>query len=123
MNKKYKKPKDLEKMAEQYFLEQETQNKPCSIAGISYYLGFTDKSQFLDLEKKEEFAPIINRIKLRMESQTIDMLTDKSYATTGVIFNLKCSFGYSDKVVNGKDDMADLMQKAKKLIDGVQEDE
>ena len=123
MNKKYKKPKDLEKMAEQYFLEQESQNKPCSIAGISYYLGFSDKSQFLDLEKIEEFAPAINRIKLRMESQAIDMLTDKSYATTGVIFNLKCSFGYSDKVVNGKDDMADLMQKAKKLIDGVQEDE
>ena len=71
MNKKYKKPKDLEKMAEQYFLEQETQNKPCSIAGISYYLGFTDKSEFLDLEKIEEFAPAINRIKLRMESQAI----------------------------------------------------
>ena len=117
MNKKYKKPKDIEKMAEQYFLEQESQNKPCSIAGISYYLGFSDKSQFLDLEKIEEFAPIINRIKLRMESQAIDMLTDKSYATTGVIFNLKCSFGYSDKASSSKDDMADLMQKAKKLIE------
>ena len=27
MNKKYKKPKDLEKMAESYFAEQEEQNK------------------------------------------------------------------------------------------------
>lgn len=123
MNKKYKKPKDLEKMAEQYFLEQEEQNKPCSIAGISYFLGFTDKNDFLELEKQEEFAPIINRIKLRMESQAIDMLTDKSYATTGVIFNLKCSFGYSDKAVNGKDDMAELMQKARKLIDGTEDNE
>ncbi len=123
MNKKYKTHKDLEKMAESYFAEQEEQNKPCSIAGISYYMGFADKSEFLELEKKPEFAPVINRIKLRMESQTIDMLTDKSYATTGVIFNLKCSFGYSDKVTTGKDDIAELMQNAKKVIDEAQQDE
>lgn len=123
MNRKYKKAKDLEKKAEEYFTIQEEQNKPCSIAGISYYMGFADKSEFLDLEKMAEFAPVINRIKLRMESQAIDMLTDKSYATTGVIFNLKCSFGYSDKQVAGKDDMAELMQNARKLIDEAQSDE
>lgn len=123
MNIKYKKAKDLEKKAEEYFATQEEQNKPCSIAGISYYMGFADKSEFLDLEKVAEFAPVINRIKLRMESQAIDMLTDKSYATTGVIFNLKCSFGYSDKQVAGKDDMAELMQNARKLIDEAQSDE
>lgn len=123
MNRKYKKAKDLEKKAEEYFAIQEEQNKPCSIAGISYYMGFADKSEFLDLEKMAEFAPVINRIKLRMESQAIDMLTDKSYATTGVIFNLKCSFGYSDKQVAGKDDMAELMQNARKLIDEAQRDE
>lgn len=123
MNRKYKKAKDLEKKAEEYFAIQEEQNKPCSIAGISYYMGFADKSEFLDLEKMAEFAPVINRIKLRMESQAIDMLTDKSYATTGVIFNLKCSFGYSDKQVAGKDDMAELMQNAGKLIDEAQSDE
>ena len=123
MNRKYKKAKDLEKKAEEYFAIQEEQNKPCSIAGISYYMGFADKSEFLDLEKIAEFAPVINRIKLRMESQAIDMLTDKSYATTGVIFNLKCSFGYSDKLVAGKDDMAEIMQNARKLIDEAQSDE
>lgn len=123
MNIKYKKAKDLEKKAEEYFTTQEEQNKPCSIAGISYYMGFADKSEFLDLEKVAEFAPVINRIKLRMESQAIDMLTDKSYATTGVIFNLKCSFGYSDKQTSGKDDMAELMQNARKLIDEAQIDE
>ena len=123
MNRKYKKAKDLEKKAEEYFAIQEEQNKPCSIAGISYYMGFADKSEFLDLEKIAEFAPVINRIKLRMESQAIDMLTDKSYATTGVIFNLKCSFGYSDKQVAGQDDMAELMQNARKLIDEAQSDE
>ncbi len=123
MNKIYKKPKDLEKMAEEYFRLQEAENKPCSIAGISYYLGFTDKQEFYDLEKKEEFAPAVNRIKLRMESQAIDMLTDKTYATTGVIFNLKCSFGYSDKQAAVKDDMAQLMQNARKLIDEASEDE
>ena len=123
MNRKYKKAKDLEKKAEEYFAIQEEQNKPCSIAGISYYMGFADKSEFLDLEKMAEFAPVINRIKLRMESQAIDMLTDKSYATTGVIFNLKCSFGYSDKQVAGKDDIAELMQNARKLIDEAQSDE
>lgn len=123
MNRKYKKAKDLEKKAEEYFAIQEEQNKPCSIAGISYYMGFADKSEFLDLEKMAEFAPVINRIKLKMESQAIDMLTDKSYATTGVIFNLKCSFGYSDKQVAGKDDMAELMQNARKLIDEAQSDE
>ena len=123
MNRKYKKAKDLEKKAEEYFAIQEEQNKPCSIAGISYYMGFADKSEFLDLEKMAEFAPVINRIKLRMESQAIDMLTDKSYATTGVIFNLKCSFGYSDKQVAGKDDMAELMQNARKFIDEAQSDE
>lgn len=123
MNNKYKKPKDIEKMAENYFTEQQEQNKPCSIAGISYYMGFTNKSEFLELEKNVEYAPVINRIKLRMESQAIDMLTDKSYATTGVIFNLKCSFGYSDKQIANKDDMAELMQNARKLIDEVQSDE
>ena len=123
MNRKYKKAKDLEKKAEEYFAIQEEQNKPCSIAGISYYMGFADRSEFLDLEKMAEIAPVINRIKLRMESQAIDMLTDKSYATTGVIFNLKCSFGYSDKQTSGKDDMAELMQNARKLIDEAQSDE
>ena len=65
MNKTYKKPKDLEKMAESYFAEQEEQNKPCSIAGISYYMGFADKNEFLELEKKHEFAPVIKRNNLR----------------------------------------------------------
>lgn len=123
MNKKYKTHKDLEKMAENYFAEQEELNKPCSIAGISYFMGFADKSEFLELEKDEEFAPVINRIKLKIESQAIEMLTDKSYATTGVIFNLKCSFGYSDKITAGKDDMAELMQNAKKLIDEAETNE
>ena len=113
----YKKAKDLEKAAESYFLEQEVSNKPCSIAGIAYYLGFVNKEDFLMLEKDPDFTPIINRIKLRMESQAVDMLTDKSYATTGVIFNLKCSFGYTDKQIGIKDDMAELMQKARLLIE------
>ena len=108
-------------MAENYFAEQEELNKPCSIAGISYFMGFADKSEFLELEKDEEFAPVINRIKLKIESQAIEMLTDKSYATTGVIFNLKCSFGY--KITAGKDDMAELMQNAKKLIDEAETNE
>ncbi|MCX4360482.1 terminase small subunit [Mucispirillum schaedleri] len=123
MKKKYRTHKDLEKMAENYFAEQEELNKPCSIAGISYFMGFADKSEFLELEKDEEFAPVINRIKLKIESQAIEMLTDKSYATTGVIFNLKCSFGYSDKITAGKDDMAELMQNAKKLIDEAETNE
>ncbi len=123
MKKKYRTHKDLEKMAESYFAEQEELNKPCSIAGISYFMGFADKSEFLELEKDEEFAPVINRIKLKIESQAIEMLTDKSYATTGVIFNLKCSFGYSDKITAGKDDMAELMQNAKKFIDEAETDE
>lgn len=120
----YKKAKDLEKKAEEYFAEQELNSKPCSIAGISYYMGFSNKNDFLELEKNPEFSHAINRIKLRMESQAVDMLTDKSYATTGVIFNLKCSFGYTDKqAAGGRDDMALLMQKAKKIIDGTIEDE
>ena len=123
MKKKYRTHKDLEKMAENYFAEQEELNKPCSIAGISYFMGFADKSEFLELENDEEFAPVINRIKLKIESQAIEMLTDKSYATTGVIFNLKCSFGYSDKITAGKDDMAELMQNAKKLIDEAETNE
>ncbi len=123
MKKKYRTHKDLEKMAKSYFAEQEELNKPCSIAGISYFMGFADKSEFLELEKDEEFAPVINRIKLKIESQAIEMLTDKSYATTGVIFNLKCSFGYSDKITAGKDDMAELMQNAKKFIDEAETNE
>ena len=71
MKKKYRTHKDLEKMAENYFAEQEELNKPCSIAGISYFMGFADKSEFLELEKDEEFAPVINRIKLKIESQAI----------------------------------------------------
>ena len=47
MKKKYRTHKDLEKMAENYFAEQEELNKPCSIAGISYFMGFADKSEFL----------------------------------------------------------------------------
>lgn len=123
MKKKYRTHKDLEKMAENYFAEQNELNKPCSIAGISYFMGFADKSEFLELEKDAEFAPVINRIKLKIESQAIEMLTDKSYATTGVIFNLKCSFGYSDKITAGKDDMAELMQNAKKFIDEAETNE
>ena len=123
MKKKYRTHKDLEKMAENYFAEQEELKKTCSIAGISYFMDFADKSEFLELEKDEEFAPVINRIKLKIESQAIEMLTDKSYATTGVIFNLKCSFGYSDKITAGKDDMAELMQNAKKLIDEAETNE
>lgn len=119
----YKKPKDLEKKADEYFAEQELNSKPCSIAGIAYYMGFSNKNDFLDLEKNPEFAQTVNRIKLKMESQAVDMLTDKSYATTGVIFNLKCSFGYTDKQAGAKDDMAVLMQKAKRLIDGNLDDE
>ncbi len=117
--KKIKKPKDLEKLAEIYFQTQEEAKKPCSIPSIAYFLGFSDKKEFLALERESDFAPVVKKIKLKMESQAIEMLFNKAYATTGVIFNLKCAFGYNDKIIAQEvdDDIATLITNAKNLLD------
>lgn len=69
--------------------------RPLTITGLALHLG-TDRKTLLNYEEKEEFFPTIKEAKTRIENYTEEVLVTTKNAT-GVIFNLKNNYGWSDK--------------------------
>ena len=68
--------------------------EPCTITGLTLYLGFCDRASFYDYGKKEEFFHIIKNARTRVEhGYELGLHNDKP---TGAIFALK-NMGWEDK--------------------------
>lgn len=94
----YDDPIFFEERVEAYFDECEQKEKPPTIAGISYFLGFCDKQSFSRYAEFEGFSITVKRARLRIEAFKNEMLMDRANATAGVIFDLKNNHGWSDKL-------------------------
>jgi len=91
---KYKTPEELEAAIDEYKIKCDETEKPYTITGLAYFLGFTDRRSFYDYEKRGAFSYTIKRARMWIESQYEERLHGNS--PTGAIFALK-NFGWKDK--------------------------
>lgn len=89
---KYKDPQELWDKAMEYF---DSVSKP-TITRLCLHLGFDSRQSFYDYQAIPEFSYTIKRLRTMIEAEYEDLVTDKDYATPGVIFALK-NLGWSDK--------------------------
>lgn len=101
MSKKRGRPKAyteveiMQKKIDQYFEECYKNNEPYTITGLCIALDIC-RDTLSEYMKKEEFSDTIKKAKLKVENYLEKhLITDSS--TTGIIFNLKNNFGWSDK--------------------------
>lgn len=87
-------PKQLEQLADEYFLQCEQDSEPITLTGLALHLGFCDKCSIYDYEAKPEFSHSIKKARLRVENAYEKSLVEKG--RSGDIFALK-NFGWKDK--------------------------
>lgn len=93
--KAYKEVKEMQKKIERYFIECDINKEPYTITGLCIALDIC-RDTLAEYMKKEEFSDTIKKAKLKVENYLEKhLITDSS--TTGIIFNLKNNFGWSDK--------------------------
>lgn len=93
--KKYTEVELMQQKIEKYFKECEEKHEPYTVTGLCLALEITREtlSQYF---KSDEFSDTIKKAKLRVENYLEKhLITDTS--TTGIIFNLKNNFGWTDK--------------------------
>jgi hypothetical protein len=72
--------------------------EPYTIAGLAYYLGFTDRRSVTEYGNLyPEFSDTIKRAKLRIERQRSERLVQGFGSVPGMIFDLKNNFGWKDE--------------------------
>ncbi len=93
--KSYTEVRTMQQKIEKYFQECEQKKEPYTITGLCMALDIC-RDTLSEYVKKEEFSDTIKKAKLKVENYLEKhLITDSS--TTGIIFNLKNNFGWSDK--------------------------
>ena len=93
--KKYTEVELMQKKINTYFKKCDNGHEPYTVTGLCLALEITREtlSQYL---KSDEFSDTIKKAKLRVENYLEKhLITDNS--ATGIIFNLKNNFGWTDK--------------------------
>lgn len=81
-------------MCDGYFKYCEKNDKPPTITGLAFFLGFESRQSFYDYEKREIYSYTVKRNRLRIESEYESRLS--MHNPTGAIFALK-NLGWSDR--------------------------
>ena len=93
--KKYTEVEIMEQKIKKYFLECDAKNEPYTVTGLCLALDIT-RETLREYLKDEQFSDTIKKAKLKVENYLEKhLITDSS--TTGIIFNLKNNFGWTDK--------------------------
>jgi hypothetical protein len=90
----YSDPLVLATQCESYFAECEEKGEKPTITGLTFFLGFADKTTLYDYRDRPEFSHPIKRSLLRVEASYEKGLRENNVA--GVIFALK-NMGWKDK--------------------------
>ena len=93
--KKYTEAELMQRKIDAYFKKCDNEHDPYTVTGLCLALDITREtlSQYL---KNSEFSDTIKKAKLKVENYLEKrLITDTS--TTGIIFNLKNNFGWTDK--------------------------
>ena len=93
----YQSPDDMEQAIEAYFALCDQSERPYTIAGLAYELGFTDRHALQEYEKRDEFSATVKRARTRIEMQRSENLVSATGNVTGMIFDLKNNFGWEDR--------------------------
>ncbi|HIU51419.1 MAG TPA: DNA-packaging protein [Candidatus Merdicola faecigallinarum] len=93
--KKYTEVEIMQQKIEMYFKECEKKNEPYTVTGLCLALDIC-RDTLAEYAKNSEFSDTIKKAKLKVENYLEKhLITDSS--TTGIIFNLKNNFGWTDK--------------------------
>lgn len=93
--KAYTKVQEMQLKIERYFKQCDLDKEPYTVTGLCIALGIC-RDTLSEYMKQEEFSDTIKKAKLKVENYLEKhLITDSS--TTGIIFNLKNNFGWSDK--------------------------
>ena len=97
--RKYKDAQTMQSRIELYFEDCERRERPATIAGLAYALGFLSTETLTEYEGYEkEFSETIKRARLRIEQEKSERLLDKRLFTPGVQFDLKVNHGWKETV-------------------------
>lgn len=93
--KKYTEVELMKQKIDLYFKKCDNKNEPYTVTGLCLALDITRETlnQYL---KDEQFSDTIKKAKLKVENYLEKHLIIDS-STTGIIFNLKNNFGWTDK--------------------------
>ena len=92
-------PEELEILADEYFELCKEHDKPLTMPGLSYALGFSSTrtlNDYRNLDTHAEFNSSANRACLRIEQFTAEQLFNKGVNVAGPVFSLK-NQGWRDK--------------------------
>ena len=93
--KAYTEVEEMKQKIDTYFKECKEKEEPYTITGLCIALDIC-RDTLNEYMKKDDFSDTIKKAKLRVENYLEKhLITDSS--TTGIIFNLKNNFGWSDK--------------------------
>lgn len=93
--KKYTEVEIMQQKINNYFEGCNKNNEPYTVTGLCLALDIC-RDTLAEYAKKEEFSDTIKKAKLKVENYLErHLITDSS--TTGIIFNLKNNFGWTDK--------------------------
>ena len=93
--KKYKEVEIMQQKINKYFEECNKNNEPYTVTGLCLALDIC-RDTLLEYSKDKRFSDTIKKAKLKVENYLErHLITDSS--TTGIIFNLKNNFGWTDK--------------------------
>lgn len=93
--KKYIEVEKMQQKIDKYFKQCDEKEEPYTITGLALALDL-DRKSINNYAKSSEFFPTIKRAKLKVENYLEKHLITNS-STTGIIFNLKNNFSWSDK--------------------------
>ena len=93
--KKYTELEKMQQKINKYFEDCNKNNEPYTVTGLCLALDIC-RDTLLEYSKDEKFSDTIKKAKLKVENYLErHLITDSS--TTGIIFNLKNNFGWTDK--------------------------
>ena len=93
--KKYTEAEIMRQKINKYFNECDKKNEPYTVTGLCLALNIC-RDTLSEYAKNQEFSDTIKKAKLKVENYLEKhLITDSS--TTGIIFNLKNNFGWTDK--------------------------
>lgn len=107
-------PKKPEETIRQKVWDRESE--PATITGLALHLGFDSLGDLESYEKAGEFAPVVKRGRLRVESEYEKKLHQQS--PTGAIFALK-NLGWTDRDTNAAADNSAYTITVNMTIDGI----
>ena len=92
-------PEEFQEKAEAYFEECRATDRPLTISGMTFALGFKTVQSLYDYMKDPDYETAVARARLAVEVHTEEGLITGDIPAAAGIFTMKARFGLADKQV------------------------